>query len=144
MAEIKSRSLDHLARAFALREQYVEAAEIWETRVSLAKTPLERTYLFHEIGRCYMELNKLDIAKYYGNQSLEEASKIHDDIWAMNARIFLGQIESNAVTLIFINLRCNVNLFNNLCRYLICFFLFFFRYSQKHELGNRVGSFLFG
>jgi hypothetical protein len=94
LADIKSRALDHLGRAFALRESYAEAAEIWETRMSLAKTPLERTYLFHEIGRCYLEMNKLDIAKYYGNQSLEEASKINDNIWAMNARIFLGQVES--------------------------------------------------
>jgi hypothetical protein len=38
-------------------------------------------------------MNKNEIAKYYGNQSLDEANKINDSIWMMNACILLGQVE---------------------------------------------------
>ncbi|CAG7641536.1 unnamed protein product [Allacma fusca] len=93
MTEVKARALDHTARAYALKGSYTDAAEIWESRMAMAKTSLERTYLFHEIGRCYLEMNKNEIAKYYGNQSLDEATKISDSIWMMNARILLGQVE---------------------------------------------------
>jgi hypothetical protein len=93
MNETKSRALDHLGKAFALKKSYAEAAEIWETRITFTKTPLERAYLFHEIALCYVAMNKYDMGKYYGTQCLDEATKINDDIWAMNARIMLGQIE---------------------------------------------------
>jgi tetratricopeptide (TPR) repeat protein len=97
MADFKSRALDFLGKAFALKKSYAEAAEIWETRITFVKTPLERAYLFHEIGLCYVQMNKYDMAKYYANQALEEAAKIDDDIWAMNARIMLGQIEGKLI-----------------------------------------------
>jgi len=94
MTDIKSKALDHLGKAFALKKSYAEAAEIWETRIALAKTHLDRAYLFHEIALCYLNMLKLDMAKYYALQALDEALKINDTIWAMNARIMLGQIES--------------------------------------------------
>jgi len=40
------------------------------------------------------ETNKFDLSKFYGIQSLEEAIKIDDHIWAMNAAILMGQCES--------------------------------------------------
>ncbi|OXA59227.1 tetratricopeptide repeat protein 25 [Folsomia candida] len=94
MPEIKSRALDFLGRSFALKGSYAEAAEVWDSRLAIAKTPVERAYLYHEIGRCYYETNKLDLAKIYAHQSLEEAVKINDDIWAMNACILLGQCDT--------------------------------------------------
>ena len=54
MQEVKARALDYSARAYALKGSYADAAEIWEARMAMAKTSLERTYLFHEIGRCYL------------------------------------------------------------------------------------------
>jgi hypothetical protein len=41
-----------------------------------------------------LESRKYDIAKAYAQQSLDEALKIADDIWAMNACILLGQLDS--------------------------------------------------
>lgn len=41
-----------------------------------------------------LELHKIDIAKYFAQQCLEEAAKIADNIWLMNAKLFLGQIDS--------------------------------------------------
>ncbi|ODN01080.1 Tetratricopeptide repeat protein 25 [Orchesella cincta] len=99
MTDVKSRALDYLGRSFAMKGTYAEAAEVWDSRLAIAKTPVERAYLFHEIGRCYLETNKPDLARFYGNQSLEEAQKISDDIWAMNANILLGQCDIKTMNL---------------------------------------------
>jgi hypothetical protein len=53
MTEIKSRALDYLGRSYAMKGAYAEAAEVWDSRLAIAKTPVERAYLFHEISRCY-------------------------------------------------------------------------------------------
>lgn len=53
MPEIKSRAMDYLGRSYAMKGSFAEAAEIWDTRLAIAKTPVERAYLYHEIGRCY-------------------------------------------------------------------------------------------
>jgi cytochrome c-type biogenesis protein CcmH/NrfG len=53
MTDIKSRALDFLGRSFALKGSYAEAAEVWEARLATTKPPVERSYLLHEMGRCY-------------------------------------------------------------------------------------------
>ncbi|OXA50583.1 Tetratricopeptide repeat protein 25 [Folsomia candida] len=98
MPETKSRALDYLGRSYALKGSFAEGAEIWDSRLAISKTPIERAYLFHEIGRCYYETNKFDLAKIYGNQCLDEASKINDNIWKMNAEILLAQCEVKSKT----------------------------------------------
>jgi len=54
MSEVKSRALDFLGRSHAMKGSYSEAAEAWDTKLALSKSPVERAYLFHEIGRCYL------------------------------------------------------------------------------------------
>jgi len=93
MAEAKSRALDYLGRSFAMKGSFPEAAEIWDSKLAISKTHIERAYLFHEIARCYYETHKFELARMYGNQCLEEALKIKDNIWAMNAEILLAQTE---------------------------------------------------
>lgn len=46
-------------------------------------------------------MNKIELCRHYAQHCLEEAQKISDNIWMMNARIFLGQIEGmfNKLTL---------------------------------------------
>jgi len=106
MLDIKGRAIDYLGRTYASKQAWAEAAEVWETRLPISKTPLERSYIFHEIGRCYLELSKLDIARYYATNAFDEAVKIEDWIWAMNAKILLGQIERKSSSA----LRCIVHL----------------------------------
>lgn len=53
MVDIKSRALDFLGRSYALKGSFAEAAEVWDSRLAITKTSVERAYLFHEIGRCY-------------------------------------------------------------------------------------------
>lgn len=42
----------------------------------------------------FSETHKFELARMLGNQCLEEALKIKDNIWAMNAEILLAQCES--------------------------------------------------
>lgn len=54
--EAKSRALDNMGRVYARQGEYEKAINAWERKIPLAKTPLETTWLYHEIGRCHLEL----------------------------------------------------------------------------------------
>jgi len=99
MLDVKIRAMNHVGKANASKGAFADAGEIWDNLLSITKKTSERAYLFHEIGRCYLETNKPDICKFYGNQCLEEALKIDDHTWAMNAHILLGQCEVTAKNL---------------------------------------------
>ena len=57
-------------------------------------TALEKAWLFHEIGRCHLELNDATEAKQYGDRSLEVALEANDSLWQLNAKILVAQSES--------------------------------------------------
>ena len=66
----------------------------WEEKIPLSKSALENTWLFHEIGRCYLELGKHDdTAREYGQKSYEEAIKAEDPVWQLNAGVLIAQAE---------------------------------------------------
>lgn len=54
MPEVKSRALDCLAKTFVKKKFYLEAADAWETRLTVDKLPVERAYMYHELGHCYL------------------------------------------------------------------------------------------
>ncbi|CAG7712991.1 unnamed protein product [Allacma fusca] len=90
---IISRSLDLMARAHALNGDFNDAIEVWETRLEFAKTPLERAYTNHEIGRGNLEAGKRELARYYANECLSISMESNITIWATFARVLLGQVE---------------------------------------------------
>lgn len=61
------------------------------------ETNEESTWLFHEIGRCYLELKEHEEAKVYGEKSLEAAETAQDDQWQMNASVLVAQAQGNHV-----------------------------------------------
>eukprot|EP00058_Branchiostoma_floridae_P013087 XP_002598575.1 hypothetical protein BRAFLDRAFT_118336 [Branchiostoma floridae] len=65
----------------------------WERKLPMAKTPLEKTWLYHEIGRCNLELNENDQAHKYGEMSFAEAQEAEDDVWQLNASVLIAQAE---------------------------------------------------
>jgi hypothetical protein len=66
----------------------------WEEKIPLASGGLERTWLFHEIGRCYLELKRHTEARDYGVRSLAVADEIADEKWQLNACVLVAQSES--------------------------------------------------
>ncbi|XP_030397425.1 tetratricopeptide repeat protein 25 isoform X2 [Gopherus evgoodei] len=69
------------------------AREKWEEKIPLAKTSLEKTWLFHEIGRCYLELDEAAEAQDYGEKSLQSAEEEGDVEWQLNASVLVAQAQ---------------------------------------------------
>ena len=117
LPEHRGHALDSLGKAYASKRAYTEAADAFEQKLAISKTPLERSYLFHEIGRCFYELGKYDVTTFYANQSHEEALKCKDYHWLMNAKILLAQVDSKFYDCY------NICKLRSLCNY-ISYFLF--------------------
>lgn len=91
--DAKSRALDNLGRVHARSGNYQEAIDSWESKISLTRSPLEATWLRHEIGRCYLEIDDGDSARENGLEALEEAKKASDKVWQLNANVLIAQAE---------------------------------------------------
>lgn len=70
----------------------------WEKKIPLIRGGLEKTWLFHEIGRCHLELNRYKEARDYGVRSVAAADEIADEKWQINASVLVAQSESNSLS----------------------------------------------
>ena len=59
----------------------------------MPKTVLEAAWLYHELGRCCLELGKFSEAASYGEQSLDSATQANDDNWQINSSVLIAQAE---------------------------------------------------
>lgn len=64
---------------------------MWEDKKPMAKSALESTWLHHEIGRCYLESGKPEIAKGYGEKAMEFAHDANEDEWKLHAGVLISQ-----------------------------------------------------
>lgn len=64
----------------------------------MAKSSLEKTWLFHEIGRCYLELNEAGAAQNYGQKSLQSADDEGDAEWQLHATVLVAQAQGKGVS----------------------------------------------
>ena len=69
----------------------------FEKKVPLLSTPLEATWLYHEMGRCYLEMNRFNKAKDCGDKSLKSARETDDKPWQLNANVLLAQTEGMSI-----------------------------------------------
>ncbi|CAM4635144.1 outer dynein arm-docking complex subunit 4 isoform X1 [Lepidochelys kempii] len=88
-----SRALDNIGRVYARIGKFQQAIDTWEEKIPLAKTSLEKTWLFHEIGRCYLELDEATEAQDYGEKSLHSAEEEGDVEWQLNASVLVAQAQ---------------------------------------------------
>ncbi|KAG8446675.1 hypothetical protein GDO86_014215 [Hymenochirus boettgeri] len=93
LMEAKSRALDNIGRVYARVGRFKEAIEAWEEKIPLANSSLEKTWLYHEIGRCYLELDQTTEAKDYGEKSQQEADVTEDIEWQLNSSVLVAQAE---------------------------------------------------
>lgn len=73
------------------------AACSWEKKIPLAKSSLEKAWLFHEIGRCYLQLDKAEAAKSYGEKSLQAADEEGDVKWQLHATVLVAEAQGKGV-----------------------------------------------
>ncbi|XP_039112704.1 tetratricopeptide repeat protein 25 [Hyaena hyaena] len=93
LPDAKSRALDNIGRVFARVGKFQQAIDTWEEKIPLAKTALEKTWLFHEIGRCYLELDQAWQAQQYGEKSQQCAEEEGDIEWQLNASVLVAQAQ---------------------------------------------------
>ncbi|XP_008147598.2 outer dynein arm-docking complex subunit 4 [Eptesicus fuscus] len=93
LPDAKSRALDNIGRVFARVGKFQQAIDTWEEKIPLAKTTLEKTWLFHEIGRCYLELDQALQAQNYGEKSQQCAEEEGDIEWQLNASVLVAQAQ---------------------------------------------------
>ncbi|XP_040857099.1 outer dynein arm-docking complex subunit 4 isoform X1 [Ochotona curzoniae] len=93
LPDAKSRALDNIGRVFARVGKFQQAIDTWEEKIPLAKTTLEKTWLFHEIGRCYLELDQPWQAQNYGEKSQQCAEEEGDMEWQLNASVLVAQAQ---------------------------------------------------
>ncbi|XP_068192860.1 outer dynein arm-docking complex subunit 4 [Antennarius striatus] len=88
-----SRALDNIGRVYAQLGQFSQAIEFWEKKIPLVRGGLEKTWLFHEIGWCFLELGRPEEARGYGVRSVAAADDIGDEKWKINAHVLVAQAE---------------------------------------------------
>ncbi|KAM8725086.1 outer dynein arm-docking complex subunit 4 isoform 2-T2 [Acanthopagrus schlegelii] len=93
LPDAMSRALDNIGQVYARTSQFSQAIEFWERKIPLVCSGLERTWLFHEIGWCYLELRRHEEARDYGTRSAAAADEIADEKWQINANVLVAQSE---------------------------------------------------
>ncbi|KFQ40735.1 Tetratricopeptide repeat protein 25, partial [Mesitornis unicolor] len=88
-----SRALHNIGKVYARIGKFQQAIDTWEQKIPMAKSSLEKTWLFHEIGRCCLELNKGEAAQNYGQKSLQSADVEGDVEWQLHATILVAQAQ---------------------------------------------------
>ena len=68
----------------------------WEDKIPHSKSALESTWLYHEIGRCHLELGHYSQARDYGERSLDAAKSADDDVWNLNATVLIAQCQGTS------------------------------------------------
>ena len=63
----------------------------------MEKSVLEAAWLYHELGRCCLELGQFSEASTYGEQSLEAAVSAEDDNWQINSSVLIAQAEGTLI-----------------------------------------------
>ncbi|KAF7697885.1 outer dynein arm-docking complex subunit 4 [Silurus meridionalis] len=93
LTDSKSRALDNVGRVYARIGKFHQAIKVWEEKIPLVQSGLEKAWLFHEIGHCYLELKHHIKARDYGMRSLSAANDIGDEKWLLNANVLVAQAE---------------------------------------------------
>ncbi|KAM9843949.1 outer dynein arm-docking complex subunit 4 [Aulostomus maculatus] len=93
LPDAMSRALDNIGRVYAITGQFTQAIEFWEKKIPLVHGGLEKTWLFHEIGWCYLELNRYEEARDFGIRSAAAANEAKDEKWLINTNVLVAQSE---------------------------------------------------
>ncbi|XP_050406246.1 outer dynein arm-docking complex subunit 4 [Patella vulgata] len=89
--ECISRGLDNVGRVHARSGNFQKAIGVWNRKLPMSKSALENTWLYHEVGRCHLELTQYTEARHFGEKSLAAAEEAADLMWQLQASVLLAQ-----------------------------------------------------
>ncbi|NXG53380.1 TTC25 protein, partial [Psilopogon haemacephalus] len=93
LPDAMSRALDNIGRVYARTGKFQQAIATWEKKIPMAKSRLEKAWLCHEIGRCYLQLDEAEAAKNYGEKSLQAADEEGDVKWQLHATVLVAEAQ---------------------------------------------------
>ncbi|XP_068023127.1 outer dynein arm-docking complex subunit 4 [Melanerpes formicivorus] len=93
LPEAVSRALDNIGRVYTRTGRFQEAIATWEKKIPMAKSSLEKAWLFHELGQCYLQLNRAEAARGYGEKSLKAAEQEGDVEWQLHATLLVAEAQ---------------------------------------------------
>nr|XP_057905725.1 outer dynein arm-docking complex subunit 4 [Doryrhamphus excisus] len=89
----RSRALEHLGNIYTNMGSFTKAIQCWEKKIPLVQDGFEKAWLFHEMGRCHLELHAHKEARDFGLRSLAVAEESGDGKWQLNAHVLVAQSE---------------------------------------------------
>lgn len=93
---ISSRALGEIGRICVKSKKFKEAINAFEEKLSLTvEDSIEKSWLFHDLGRCYLEIRQFEKALDYGQRSSSIADDLKDQRWGMNSRLLIAQVYCN-------------------------------------------------
>ncbi|XP_061760979.1 outer dynein arm-docking complex subunit 4 [Nerophis ophidion] len=89
----RSRALENLGSVHAAMGNFTQAIQCWGKKIPLVQGDVEKAWLFHEIGRCHLELEDHEEARDFGLRSAAAAQESGDEKWQLNAHVLVAQSE---------------------------------------------------
>ena len=73
--------------------QFDKALKIYSDRVKMSKGGSESAWLFHNWGRCLLEMSDLEGAEAKGKVALKNATQANDKAWQLNSKVLVAQAQ---------------------------------------------------
>lgn len=54
---------------------------------------LEAAWNYHELGRCYLEISRVEKALEYGKESYRHAQNAEDEVWQLHSSVLIAQAQ---------------------------------------------------
>ncbi|KAI8924809.1 hypothetical protein BC831DRAFT_463705 [Entophlyctis helioformis] len=90
--ESVSRSLGEMGRIYVKTRRYKDAIAAFDEKLSYApENSIERAWLYHDLGRCFLEIKQFERAAEFGEHSILLADALKDRRWGLNARVLVAQ-----------------------------------------------------
>ncbi len=91
---MESRTLGNLGRVYVFYGKFHKAVQFFLGKQALLApdTSVERAWIAHDIGRCYLEVGKYEEALAQADAALAMAEGLSDTRWILNASILQAQI----------------------------------------------------
>ncbi|KAJ3254231.1 Tetratricopeptide repeat protein 25 [Boothiomyces macroporosus] len=89
------RALAEIGKIHVYNRKYKKAIDALEAGVKI--TPdgsIEKAWLLHDIGQCYLRLKDFTKAKTYGERSVAISDSLNNPRWGLSSRVLIGQASS--------------------------------------------------
>ncbi|XP_053985572.1 outer dynein arm-docking complex subunit 4-like [Hylaeus volcanicus] len=70
-----------------------DALRVFRRRLAMASQPLELAWLFHELCKYLISINRYDLARFYGKKALDKGEEAGSEQWVLNSHHLFMRIE---------------------------------------------------